>query len=123
MKTRASPSVVPLVQGAIYLVSGLWPIVHARSFEKVNGPRHDRWLVKSLGAAVTVLGASLLLGAFGRSGKRARSPLGPGTQVAMAAADTLYARGGRFRPTQLIDTAANLILFVTLLRGQRRLLR
>jgi hypothetical protein len=115
-----SLKVVPLVQGAFYLASGLWPILHSRSFERATGPRHDRLLVKTLGAAVTVLGASLLLAAFRRPGKRTLVPLGPGTQVAMAAADTLYARKGRIRPTQVIDTIAELVMLASWLTKERR---
>ena len=31
-------------QGAFYAVSGLWSIVHLRSFEAVTGPKRDDWL-------------------------------------------------------------------------------
>lgn len=38
-------SVDPLA--AVWIASGLWPIVHMRSFEAVAGRKRDKWLVAS----------------------------------------------------------------------------
>jgi hypothetical protein len=35
--------------GAFNLVSGLWPLVHRRSFEGLLGPKADYWLVNTVG--------------------------------------------------------------------------
>lgn len=48
------------LQGIYYLLSGLWPIVHMRSFEWVSGDKTDDWLVKTVGALIMVIGATLL---------------------------------------------------------------
>lgn len=34
------------IQGWFYILTGLWPLVHMKSFELVSGPKHDKWLVK-----------------------------------------------------------------------------
>lgn len=39
----------PASHGPIYVVSGVWLIVHSHSFERVTGPKADRWLVKTVG--------------------------------------------------------------------------
>jgi hypothetical protein len=53
-------------QGIFYLFSGLWPVVHYRSFEKVTGPKTDDWLVKTTGGLIAMAGLSIL-----RAGLRA----------------------------------------------------
>lgn len=47
-------------QGIFYIFSGLWPIVHYRSFEKVTGPKTDDWLVKTTGGLIAMAGLSIL---------------------------------------------------------------
>jgi hypothetical protein len=41
--------------------TGIWAVVHRRSFEAVTGPKHDYWLVRIVGALAAVLGATLAL--------------------------------------------------------------
>ncbi len=52
-----------LGQGAFWLASGAWPLVHYPSFEAVTGPKEDDWLVKTIGGLIAVVGATLLRGA------------------------------------------------------------
>ena len=44
------------LQAVFYIVTGVWPIVSMRSFEAITGPKVDRWLVKTVGALVAVIG-------------------------------------------------------------------
>jgi len=45
---------------APYLVTtGVWSLVHRRSFERVTGPKEDYWLVQTVGALAIAIGASL----------------------------------------------------------------
>lgn len=39
-------------QGIYYVASGLWPLLHMRSFEAVTGPKRDKWLVNTVGALI-----------------------------------------------------------------------
>ena len=50
-----------LAQGLYWGVTGVWPILHPRSFEAVIGPRRERWVAKSMGAVVAVVGGTLLV--------------------------------------------------------------
>lgn len=34
------------VHGGYFLLTGIWPLVHRRSFERVTGPKSDYWLVQ-----------------------------------------------------------------------------
>src|SRR5215207_8935539 len=50
------------LQAIFYIVTGVWPFVSMRSFEAVTGPKVDRWLVKTVGALVAVIGCALAFG-------------------------------------------------------------
>jgi hypothetical protein len=43
-------------QAAYYLMTGLWPLFHRRSFEAVTGPKTDYWLVRTVGVLVAAIG-------------------------------------------------------------------
>jgi hypothetical protein len=43
-----------------YLIAtGVWPILHRPSFERVTGPKRDFWLVRVVGGLVAVAGVAL----------------------------------------------------------------
>jgi len=44
------------IQGWFYVITGLWPILHMKSFEMVSGPKKDKWLVKTLGLMIACSG-------------------------------------------------------------------
>jgi hypothetical protein len=47
------------VQALYFMATGLWPILHIRSFMAVTGPKTDLWLVRTVGMLVIVIGAVL----------------------------------------------------------------
>jgi hypothetical protein len=51
---------VTLVQSIYFFVTGIWPILHMRSFVKVTGPKTDLWLVKTVGILLAVIGIVLI---------------------------------------------------------------
>jgi hypothetical protein len=44
------------VQGLFYVLTGLWPLLHLRSFLAVTGPKTDLWLIKTVGALIAAVG-------------------------------------------------------------------
>lgn len=48
------------VQGWYYLLGGLWPVLHLRSFEQVVGPKPDRFQTETTGALYAAIGVTLL---------------------------------------------------------------
>lgn len=100
------PHIAPLSQGIFYVATGLWPIIHLRSFERVTGPKVDKWLVRTFGGLVAAVGATLIAGAFERRPSRALQILGIGSAVALGAADLVYSLGGRISKVYLGDAAA-----------------
>jgi hypothetical protein len=95
----------PAIQGSIYVASGLWPIIHLRSFEKVTGPKADGWLVKTVGGLLAVTGASLLLGSARPGPQRPLRLLGQGTAAVLALIDVVYASRGRISRIYFADAA------------------
>lgn len=106
----STPKFPALVQGVFYVTTGLWPIVHLRSFEAVTGPKADRWLVRAFGALTTVVGMALIAGAFDRERSRAVRILGVGSAVALGLADIVAANRARNTRAYYADAAAEGIL-------------
>jgi hypothetical protein len=52
---------VLMLQGFYFSLTGIWPIAHIDSFMLVTGPKTDIWLVRTVGALITVIGISFLL--------------------------------------------------------------
>jgi hypothetical protein len=99
-----------LGQGIYYFASGVWPLLSMRTFEAVTGPKTDRWLVKTVGVLVSVIGAVLIF-----SGRRRRvtpesALLAAGSAAALGAVDTIYATRGRISKIYLLDAVAEAAL-------------
>ena len=92
---------VPVLQGVYFLLTGVWPLISMRSFEAVTGPKVDRWLVKTVGVLIAVIGASLLADA--RRPSRGATVLGAGSAAALGGVDVIYAHANM--STDLIDAA------------------
>ena len=99
---------VALVQGVYYLATGLWPLVDIDSFQSVTGPKTDLWLVRTVGALVTVIGLVLISAARRRRVTNEILLLGLGSALALAAIDVIYALSGRISVIYLADAAAEI---------------
>ena len=53
-------NLVFIFQGVYYMIAGLWPLVHIRSFMLVTGPKTDIWLVQMVGLLSFSIGLTLL---------------------------------------------------------------
>src|SRR5438067_11801258 len=51
---------VAIAQGAYFVATGIWPLLHMPSFEAVTGPKVDKWLVRTVGVLVSVVGGVLV---------------------------------------------------------------
>jgi hypothetical protein len=119
MKAPPAPALA-LVQGLFYAGTGLWALVDLDSFMAVTGPKTDRWLVKTVGILVTVIGAVLLL-----AWRRARVPaevvlLAAGSALSLAAIDLIYVSNGTISPVYLLDAAAEVGLVLAWIPASRR---
>lgn len=98
-------SLAPLSQGIFYVATGLWPILHLRSFEAVTGRKRDKWLVQTMGGLIAAVGVALITGSRERP-TRALRWLGVGSALALGAADVVFALRGRIPKRYLVDAAA-----------------
>ena len=98
------------LQAIVYIVTGVWPFVSMRSFEAVTGPKVDRWLVKTVGALVTVIGAALALSSRRRQLAPEIVVVAAGSAAALAAIDTVYVAKRRISPVYLLDAVAEIAL-------------
>lgn len=108
-----------LIQAAVYVLTGLWPWLSMRTFLKVTGPKEDLWLVKTVGALVTVVGAVLGLAGLRRRITPEIALLGAGSAGALAGVDLLFVAQGRIPPVYLLDMAGETVLVGGWLLGNR----
>lgn len=101
-------SAVAAGQGAFYLATGVWPLVHDRSFQAVTGPKVDVWLVKTVGSLVAVVGGVLLAAGLRRSVPAELRVIAAGSAAALAAIDLVYAARGRISPIYLADAVVEI---------------
>lgn len=99
-----------LGQGVYFVATGLWPIVHLRSFEAVTGPKREGWLVKTVGALLTVVGSVVFLSGLRRRVSPEIRLLGSGAAAAMGAVDIIYSAKRRISPIYLVDAVPELLL-------------
>ncbi len=109
------------LQAVFYIVTGIWPIVSIRSFEAITGPKVDRWLVKTVGVLVAIIGSALAL-----ASRRRRFPpevvlVATASAGALATIDTVYVVKRRISPVYLLDAVAEIGLVAGWARlwGQR----
>jgi hypothetical protein len=95
---------IALCQGLYYLATGIWPLVHMRSFTAITGPKRDLWLVRTVGLLAAAIALPLL-----REARRGDSPgtrvLGTAAAAAFAAADVHPVVTGRISAIYLVDAA------------------
>jgi hypothetical protein len=98
------------LQAIFYVATGVWPFVNIRSFEAVTGPKIDRWLVKTVGALVAVIGSALGLASRRRQFAPELVLVAAGSAAALATIDVVYVAKRRISPVYLLDAIAEIAL-------------
>ena len=101
-KSESLASGLSVAQGVFYVATGLWPIVHLRSFEAVTGPKLEGWLVKTVGALIAIVGGTLLAAGLRRRVSPELMQLAAGSAASLAAVDVIYSPQ-RISPVYLLD--------------------
>jgi glycine/D-amino acid oxidase-like deaminating enzyme/nitrite reductase/ring-hydroxylating ferredoxin subunit len=96
------PRSLRIAQGAYYLATGLWPVLHRRSFAAVTGRKRKGWVVRALGGAIAAVGAVLL---SDLAPSRHAQRLGIGAAVALGLAGTFLAVTDRGTRAYVADAA------------------
>jgi hypothetical protein len=102
-------------EGLFYMATGIWPIVHLRSFMAVTGPKRDTWLVRTFGALTASIGAAML--PTSGADRATQSQLAVGTAVTLAACEVVFVVRGRISPIYLADAAVELALAAAVARA------
>ena len=97
------------IQGAYYLLTGIWPLIDIDSFMVVTGPKLDQWLVKMVGALVIPVGLVLLLAAYRKEPLVQTMVLALTSAIAFTSIDTYYSLKDRIWDVYLLDAAAQVI--------------
>ena len=79
-----------ITQSIYILLTAIWPLIHIQSFIMVTGPKHDIWLVKTVGALLIPVGVCLLNFLLVTSNKLPAVLLGSLTTVAFIIVDFYY---------------------------------
>ena len=102
---------VASVQAAFYLGTGVWPLLHRRSFERVTGPKADFWLAQTVGITVTTIGIGLVHALSRRRDVPPELRTVAATSAAgLALVDFWFVARGRISKIYLADAAAEVAL-------------
>jgi hypothetical protein len=92
----------------MYILTGVWPLLHMPSFEAVTGPKTDDWLVHTVGLLLAVVGAVLLAASRRREIDRLFVGLAIGAALALAGIELVYVVNETISRIYLLDTAIEL---------------
>jgi hypothetical protein len=106
------------LQAAYYIATGVWPLLHVRSFMALTGPKRDVWLVQTFGALVAALGATLLPHSGGNRQQQQRTAVA--CALTLAACELVFVGRGRISPIYLADAALELLFAASAVKAGRR---
>jgi hypothetical protein len=97
-------------QGLFYTITGFWPLFSRETFEKVTGPKHDFWLVNTVGVVIGSIGLMLVSAGYNRRITPEIRGIGVSAAAGLTAIDLVYVSKKRISPVYLLDAAAETIL-------------
>jgi hypothetical protein len=101
---------VALAQGIYFAGTGVWPLLHMPSFEAVTGPKVDKWLVRTVGVLVGLVGGVLISAAVRNRVTGEIAALGLGAAAGLGVIDIIHASTGRIPRTYFLDAAIESII-------------
>ena len=103
-------SIMAIVHGVFYVLTGIWPIFHIGSFQKVTGPKTDLWLVRTVGLLITVIGVTILSAGYRNAMSIEVLILAIGAPVALASIDLVYVTAKVIPRIYLLDAVVEFVL-------------
>lgn len=91
------------IQAAYYVATGIFPFVDIDAFERITGPKNDRWLVYMVGSLAVVIGSALAIGSFERKISRQTTALSVSSALAFAAVELWFGLRGCISGVYLAD--------------------
>jgi hypothetical protein len=105
-------SIVSVIQGFYYVLTGVWPLLSRRTFERVTGPKSDFWLVQTVGVVVAVVGVVLMMAGIRKRIMPEIGVLAVGNAAGLAGIDLVYSSKGRISPVYAVEATAEFALMV-----------
>ncbi len=99
---------VAFLQGSYYVLSGVWPLLHLRSFLRVTGPKTDVWLVRTIGSLIALIGGTLVMAAVQDRFVPALLLLGAGSCAVLATVDVVFVLRRTISRVYLLDAVPEL---------------
>lgn len=96
---------IALAQGIYFAAAGVWPLLHMPSFEAVTGPKVDKWLVRTVGMLIGVVGGVLASAAVRDQVTAEIEALAVGSAAGLGTVAAVYAAKGRIAPIYFADAA------------------
>jgi hypothetical protein len=116
--------ILSIGQGLFYMITGFWPLFSRRSFEKVTGPKHDFWLVNTVGVIIGSVGLVLISAGYHRRVTPEIRGLAVGTAASLSGIDIFYVSKRRIPRIYLLDAAAEIglitVWLIEYVTGQKR---
>jgi hypothetical protein len=112
--------IVAALQSAYFVATGVWPLLHRRSFEALTGPKTDFWLVQTVGVCVGAVGVGLAQAARRGSVSPELRTVAVLTSASLAAVDVVFVARRRISPVYLADAAVEAALVAGWLAGEPR---
>ena len=118
-QTLALPHVLLWVQGAYYLLTGVWPLVSIRTFVWVTGQKTDHlksgleidhWLVMTAGVLITAIGLGIVVAAIRRTPSAEIVTVAVCAAIGLTAIDVIYTSRGMIGPMYLVDAMLQVLL-------------
>ena len=98
-------------QATFYVGTGVWPLLHRRSFERVTGRKTDFWLAQTVGLTVAAIGIGLAQAVSRREGVPAElRTVAVATAAGLALVDLSFVARRRISKIYLADAAAEVAL-------------
>src|SRR4051812_30979278 len=104
--------IIAIVQAVYFALTGLWPIVHIRSFMAVTGPKRDIWLVKTVGVLVSAIAIPLSTAVIHKSVTIDIMLLAILSALGLTAIDIFYVAKKVIAKIYLLDAAIEVILIL-----------
>lgn len=99
-------------QGIYFLLTGIWPLAHIDSVQRITGPKTDLWLVKAVGVLVGAIGLALIVAALRRRVTAELWLIAVLSALGLAVVDIWYVAERWILPVYLGDAAAEIALIV-----------
>jgi hypothetical protein len=111
-KTDRFISVLLLVQGIYFIITGIWPVIDINSFMLITCPKTDLWLVKAIGVIFFCEGICFLLSGVTHEGGLPVLVLSVTNSIGLIFIDCYYVFTGTLCSVYLGDAAVELTLLI-----------